>query len=76
MGRIGFQELLIVFAIILLVFGPSKLPALAKSLGQAIKEFKKGSKEVTDKIEELANEPVEEVKTAVKEAVLDEEEPK
>ncbi len=61
MGRIGLPELLLVFAVVLLVFGPSKLPALAKSLGQAIKEFKKGSKEVTDKIEELANDSVDEV---------------
>jgi len=44
-GRIGFQELLIILVIILLLFGSTKLPALGKSLGEAIKNFKKGIKE-------------------------------
>jgi len=38
---IGMQELLIVFAVILLLFGASKLPELARSLGKASGEFKK-----------------------------------
>jgi sec-independent protein translocase protein TatA len=43
----GFSggELLIVLAIILLLFGGSKLPSLAKGLGQSIKEFKKAAKD-------------------------------
>ncbi len=57
-GKLGINELLVIFAIILLVMGPAKLPALAKSMGQAIKEFKKGSQEVTTKIEKLADEAV------------------
>lgn len=57
-GKLGMSELLIIFAIILLVFGPSKLPALARSMGQAIKEFKKGTSEVTSKIENFADETV------------------
>ena len=36
----------------LLFFGPSKLPALGKSLGEGIKEFKKASKELTDSVKE------------------------
>jgi sec-independent protein translocase protein TatA len=39
---VGPMELLIVLAIVLLVFGSSKLPKLARSMGQASKEFKKG----------------------------------
>lgn len=45
MGNIGPTELLIVFAILLLVFGATKLPKLARSMGQAGKEFKEGLKE-------------------------------
>ena len=41
----GMPELLIVLVIILLLFGSTKLPGLAKGLGQSIKEFKKASKE-------------------------------
>lgn len=42
---IGAPELLILFAILLLVFGAAKLPKLARSMGQAGKEFKVGLKE-------------------------------
>jgi sec-independent protein translocase protein TatA len=45
MGGIGAPELLIVLAVLLLVFGASRLPKLARSMGQAGKEFKSGLKE-------------------------------
>jgi sec-independent protein translocase protein TatA len=44
----GAQELLIVFAIVLLLFGAKKLPGLAGSLGTSIKEFRKASEEAGD----------------------------
>ncbi len=40
--RLGFGEILIILAIALLFFGPSKLPQLGDSLGKAIRGFKKG----------------------------------
>lgn len=61
-GKIGMGELLLILGIVLLIFGPSKLPALAKSMGQAMKEFRKGTQELTDKVEQFANEPVEQPK--------------
>ncbi|CAN5572844.1 hypothetical protein BH10ACT1_BH10ACT1_32940 [soil metagenome] len=42
---LGAPELIIVLVIVLVIFGGSKLPKLAKSLGEAQKEFKKGSEE-------------------------------
>ena len=42
MGSIGAPELLIILILVLLVFGGAKLPKLARSLGQAQKEFKSG----------------------------------
>lgn len=45
MGALGAPELLIILVIILLVFGGAKLPKLAKSLGQAQREFRKGTAE-------------------------------
>jgi len=45
---IGPAELLIVLAIVLLLFGGTKLPSLARSLGQAAKEFRSGLAESTD----------------------------
>jgi len=45
MGGIGAPELIIVLVIILIIFGGAKLPKLARSLGQAQKEFKAGTSE-------------------------------
>lgn len=42
---LGPTELIVVLVILLLLFGGAKLPALAKGLGQSIKEFKNASKE-------------------------------
>jgi len=42
MFGLGAQELLIILVIVLVLFGGSKLPDLAKSLGKSMKEFKKG----------------------------------
>ena len=41
MGRFGMPELLLILFILLLLFGAGKLPEIARSMGQSIKEFKK-----------------------------------
>ena len=43
LGMIGMQELLIVLGILLLLFGGTRLPQLAKGLGASIREFKRGA---------------------------------
>jgi|GEM_PF-874358 len=48
--NIGFTGLAILVLIGLLLFGPSKLPRLARAFGATIKEFRKGSKEVMEEI--------------------------
>lgn len=45
MAGLGWQELLIIFGILLLIFGATRLPSLAKSMGQSIRGFKKGMEE-------------------------------
>jgi sec-independent protein translocase protein TatA len=45
---IGAPELLIILAVVLLVFGSKKLPELARSLGQSVKEFRKGTRDDPD----------------------------
>jgi len=42
MGGIGMQELIIILVIVLLIFGPKKLPEIGKGLGKAIRDFRKG----------------------------------
>lgn len=46
MFGLGYQELLIVLVIVLILFGANRLPELARSLGSSVKEFKKGVNEV------------------------------
>jgi TatA/E family protein of Tat protein translocase len=51
-GSVGPTELILIFIIALLVFGPKKLPEIGKSVGKAIREFKKASDEIKGRIEE------------------------
>ncbi len=48
MFGLGYQELLIILVIVLILFGAQRLPDLARSLGSSVKEFKKGVAEVKD----------------------------
>lgn len=48
MGEFSPLHWLVVIAVVLLIFGPGKLPEFGRSLGQGIKEFKKAMKEVTN----------------------------
>ncbi len=51
MFGLGVPELIVIFVIALVVFGPKKLPDLGKALGRGIAEFKRASQEVKDTIE-------------------------
>jgi len=51
-GNIGPTELILIFVIALLVFGPKKLPEIGRSVGKALREFKKTSEEIKGRIEE------------------------
>ncbi len=46
MGSLGMQELIVIFILALIVFGPRKLPELGKTLGKGLAEFKKASNEL------------------------------
>jgi sec-independent protein translocase protein TatA len=48
---LGGGEIAIVLVLVLLIFGPSQLPNLARGLGQAMKEFRKAQREIKDEIQ-------------------------
>ncbi|HEX6464133.1 MAG TPA: TatA/E family twin arginine-targeting protein translocase [Vicinamibacterales bacterium] len=52
MGSVGLPELIIIFTIALIVFGPRKLPELGKTLGRSIAEFKRASNELKNTLDE------------------------
>ncbi len=55
-GPLGFWEITIILVIVLLVFGPKGLPKLARSLGQAMREFRDAASRMTDSISREAEE--------------------
>lgn len=59
MFGLGGAELGILFLVILLIFGPSQIPKMARGIGQALREFRKAQREIGDEInrEEPANPP-------------------
>ena len=56
MFKFGMGELIIILLIVLVLFGASRLPAIARALGKSIKEFKKASKEAKENIGDLTEE--------------------
>lgn len=59
-GNLGWTEILLIFLIALIIFGPSRLPELAKSVGKALREFKKAARGIEDEI----NKPLDEIRNA------------
>jgi sec-independent protein translocase protein TatA len=51
-GSLGMPELIVIFVIALIIFGPRKLPELGRSLGRSINEFKKASNELRSTLED------------------------
>jgi TatA/E family protein of Tat protein translocase len=51
-GNIGLPELMVIMILALLVFGPKKLPEIGRTIGKAVREFKKSTDEIKDKFEE------------------------
>ena len=69
MGSLGMQEIIIIFVIALIIFGPRKLPELGKTIGKGLSEFKKASNELKHTWEDEVN--LDKEKEAITEMVDD-----
>jgi sec-independent protein translocase protein TatA len=69
MFGIGFQEMVLILVVVLIFFGPKRLPDLARNLGKGLAEFKKASEEVKKGIDDaMKEETVKEEDSAMSEA--------
>jgi sec-independent protein translocase protein TatA len=77
MGNIGFPEMIVIFVLALLIFGPKKLPELGKSLGKGMAEFRRASNDFRNSIEreiesaQIPQNPIKEAVNDVKKAATD-----
>ena len=67
-GSLGMPELIVIFVIALVVFGPRKLPELGRSLGRGIAEFKKATNELQHTLEQEINADEQRTKDAAAQA--------
>jgi sec-independent protein translocase protein TatA len=51
LGPIGWNELVIILVIVLIIFGPRRLPDFAESFGKSIRKFRQATREVRDELE-------------------------
>ena len=54
-GPLGLPEIIIILIVILLIFGPRRLPEMAKGIGQSVREFRKGIRDMKDDFEGEVN---------------------
>ncbi|HWI53744.1 MAG TPA: twin-arginine translocase TatA/TatE family subunit [Symbiobacteriaceae bacterium] len=59
--KLGFSEIALILVVALLIFGPSKLPGLGKSVGEGLREFKKSMKGLTDEVTPAVDEVKKEI---------------
>ena len=63
MGNFGFAELIMIFAVALIVFGPRKLPEIGRTIGGALREFRRATNDLKNTLDEEVR--VDEVKKSL-----------
>ena len=68
MFGLGMGELIVIFAVALLVFGPKRLPDLASGLGKAIRDFRRATRDLQDQLEvdDAVRRPMQELRAALR----------
>jgi sec-independent protein translocase protein TatA len=62
LGGIGVQELILIFLVVLILFGAKRIPDIAQGLGRGIRDFRKAMKDTTDEINRAASDDEEKSK--------------
>jgi sec-independent protein translocase protein TatA len=57
MGNFGAGEIILIFMVVLLLFGAKRIPEIASSMGKGIREFKSATRDIQNEIESAAEEP-------------------
>lgn len=55
LGPIGWPELLVILGLVLVIFGPRRLPEIAESFGKSIRKFRSATREATDEVKKELN---------------------
>ncbi len=77
-GSIGMPELIVIMVVALIVIGPKRLPDLAKSLGRALRDFKRATSEFQDNLsldDDVADSIVTDEENSISEAAKEEKTP-
>lgn len=56
LGGIGWQEILVILLVVLVLFGAKRIPEIARGLGRGITDFRRAVKEGTDEIKKIGDE--------------------
>ena len=66
-GSLGFPELMMIFLVALIVFGPRKLPDIGRTIGKALGEFRRATNDLKSTLEdEVAREEIKQIKSPIK----------
>lgn len=72
MGNLGFSEILIIFLLVVILFGPKKIPQIARELGQGIRKIRSATEDIKQEImKETEDNPVSEIKKEIEKVKKD-----
>lgn len=69
MGNLGFMEIFIIFIVVMILFGPKKIPQIARELGQGIRKFRSAAEDIKQEImKETEENPISEIQKEIENA--------
>lgn len=76
MGNLGFTEILVIFLVVVILFGPKKIPEIARELGQGIRKIRGATEDIKQEImKEMEDNPISEIQKEIDKVKQQIEEP-